>query len=272
MYNQKMAACLKANGKVLREFKDEVYIPFGQEYSILLKNLNSVKALVNISIDGTDVIPGGLVIEANREVELERFVKDMNKGNRFKFIERTAGIEQHRGIKIDDGLIRISFNYEKPYPKFEAPRVMGGSWGTPRQDTWYDSSYYNTTAVPKSGVLRGIVHDSSLIGSVNCSAQYSATATSASAEPQLMNAVVQNNVGITAPGSVSDQKFRQASWFATEAETHVMVLRLFGETETGKQVIAPVTVKTVPVCTMCGRKNKATAKFCSGCGAGLELV
>lgn len=270
MYNQKMAACLKANGKVLREFGDEVYIPFGQEYSILLKNLNSVKALVNISIDGTDVIPGGLVIEANREVELERFVKDMSKGNRFKFIERTAGIEQHRGIKIDDGLIRISFNFEKQYPKFEPPRVMGGSWGGTFDNrvyggTFSDNHGYNTDAVSK-GVMRGIVHDSS---GVRCSAQYSAN----SASPQLMNIVsTQSLAGITAPGSVSNQKFQQASWFATEAETHVMVLRLFGETETGKQVVAPVTVKTVPVCTMCGRKNKATAKFCSGCGAGLELV
>jgi hypothetical protein len=34
MYSNKLAVAIKANGKVLREFKDEVYIPFGQEYSL----------------------------------------------------------------------------------------------------------------------------------------------------------------------------------------------------------------------------------------------
>ena len=64
MYNSKLVASIKANGKVLREFKDTVYIPFGSEYSILLKNLNTVRALINIYIDGDNVVPGGLVLNA----------------------------------------------------------------------------------------------------------------------------------------------------------------------------------------------------------------
>lgn len=268
MYQSKLAACLKVNGKVLREFKDEVYVPFGQEYSILLKNLNSVKALVNISIDGTDVIPGGLVIEANREIELERFVTDMNKGNRFKFIKRTAGIEQHRGIKIDDGLIRISFNFEKVLTQ-SIPNRLGGSWGTPpnHNDQWFGTlnNGYNTNAVGMP--LRSMNVSKGLdAGVVQCS--YSANASSATMD----SAIVTQNVGITAPGSISGQKFQQASWFLTEAETHVMVLRLLGESETGKTIESPVTVKSVPICSMCGRKNKATAKFCCDCGTALTLV
>ena len=47
MYESKLAAAIKVNGKVLREFnKDTVYIPFGSEYSILLKNLNTKRAIV----------------------------------------------------------------------------------------------------------------------------------------------------------------------------------------------------------------------------------
>jgi len=42
----------------LRENKDEVNIGFGQEYSIYLKNLDSKKAIVKISVDGTDVLNG----------------------------------------------------------------------------------------------------------------------------------------------------------------------------------------------------------------------
>ena len=90
MYQSKLVASLKANGKILREFKDTVYIPFGSEYSFLLKNLNTTRALINVFIDGEDMTPGGLVLNAGQEVDLERSIKGGNlmEGNRFKFIER----------------------------------------------------------------------------------------------------------------------------------------------------------------------------------------
>ena len=36
MYNEKLAVAIKSAGKVLREQKDMVYIPFGSEYSIFI--------------------------------------------------------------------------------------------------------------------------------------------------------------------------------------------------------------------------------------------
>ena len=56
MYGNKLAAAIKVNGKVLREFKDTVYIPFGAEYTILVKNLETKRAIVNIFIDGENVV------------------------------------------------------------------------------------------------------------------------------------------------------------------------------------------------------------------------
>jgi len=59
MYSEKFAVCIKSAGKVLREFnKDSVYIPFSSEYTILIKNLNTMKALVKVYIDGNDVTEG----------------------------------------------------------------------------------------------------------------------------------------------------------------------------------------------------------------------
>jgi hypothetical protein len=87
MYANKLVASLKANGKILREFKDTVYIPFGSEYSFLLKNLNTKRALVNVFIDGEDMTPGGLVINAGQEIDLERSIKNGNlkEGNKYLF-------------------------------------------------------------------------------------------------------------------------------------------------------------------------------------------
>ena len=56
MYESKLAAAVKVKGRVLREFKDTVKIPFGSEYSILLKNLNTARALINVFIDGENQV------------------------------------------------------------------------------------------------------------------------------------------------------------------------------------------------------------------------
>ena len=145
MYQSKLVASLKANGKILREFKDTVYIPFGSEYSILIKNLNSVRACVNIFLDGENVVPGGLVVDPGRTVDLERWVKNGNlsEGNKFKFIERTAAIEDGpRGIKLEDGLVRIEFQFEKPRPVIQ-PRWVPGHY---EYDQWNKSPTWNSTS------------------------------------------------------------------------------------------------------------------------------
>jgi hypothetical protein len=203
MYNNKLVASLKANGKILREFKDTVYIPFGSEYSFLLKNLNTTRALVNVFIDGEDMTPGGLVLNAGQEVDLERSIKggNLTEGNRFKFIERTGAIENGpRGVKLEDGLVRIEFQFEKPpmrvsdLPDWQKKSIFGpmfgnhggivGSSNTSEypgvtdkfsiSDTtggWIRSSGATYSQVNINGALRGV--DYSLNGS--------ATATSASA-------------------------------------------------------------------------------------------
>lgn len=276
MYNNKLVASIKANGKVLREFKDTVYIPFGSEYSILLKNLSTVKALVNVYIDGDNVVPGGLVLNAGQECDLQRAIRNgnLNEGNKFKFIERTGKIEDHRGIKLEDGLIRVEFQFEKTRYQLltYAPNM-----------TWTQvpasSPYYNTpTYTTSNSVLRssGQAHEgaacsdmSYAVSSVN-NMQVGATLTSSSASITA-SAAPQTETGITVPGSKSEQKFVTTSSFETEPDKHNIIFRLLGETEDNKAIREPITVKKKPKCVTCGKQNKATAKFCSECGTALEI-
>src|ERR1700735_1202763 len=115
VYKQGFIACCKVGGKILREDAGGGTLPFGCEYSVLLKNLNSVRAQVKVTVDGTDATEGTwLIVPANGELELERYIRNGNfdKGNRFKFIERTADIEAHKGIGAADGLIRVEYKSE----------------------------------------------------------------------------------------------------------------------------------------------------------------
>lgn len=298
MYNQKMVACLKANGKILREFKDTVMIPFGSEYSIYLKNLNSVRAEVDISIDGKKVCDDGLVVNANSELNIERFIKDdLNAGNRFKFIERTGKIEKNRGVKAEDGLIRIAFKFEKVIPKpayvwptYGYPVYQPGHWEwkpTPSYPYW--NVIWGSNAVGTANTnIRGMSAGSNSTGD-NINASYTSTVSGSlqgsdapvmncansvlrGAGEQVIGTASVNDIGITVPGSVSNQQFQTVSSFITEDEEHVMILRLLGETETGHVVKAPVTVKTKTKCVTCGRNNKATSSFCSECGSALSII
>lgn len=115
MYNHKLVCSIKSNGKILREFKDIIYLKYNSEYSLLLKNLHTTKALVNIYIDGECTTLNGLILNPSEEIEFERSLSNhnLNQGNKFKFIEMTDSIEAHRGIKLEDGIIRVEFSFER---------------------------------------------------------------------------------------------------------------------------------------------------------------
>jgi len=275
MYNQKLIASLKANGKILREYKDTVYCPFGQEYSILLKNLNTVRAVVNVYIDGENVVPGGLVLNAGQEVDLERSIKNGNltEGNRFKFIERTGAVEQHRGVKLEDGIVRIEYQFEIPRPVIH---VTDNFW---LKSSGYDRSKNQVGTTNASFNVNGIMRsvDYSAGESMKATASSAINATlqsmniSAMAAHDGMATMDWNDAGITVPGSKSEQRFQTATIGALDPQTYSIVLKILGETPDNEPVRKPVTTKHKPKCVTCGKQNKATAKFCTECGTALEI-
>lgn len=292
MYQEKLVCAVKHNGRVLREQGDTVLIPFGSEYTLHFKNLNSVRALVRVSVDGTDATKGtSLIVPPNGTVELERFLEagQMDKGHKFKFIERTAKIEDGpRGIKAEDGLIRVEFEFERVATKIEdvyirrnyineywnnrpywnGPFYSGNLMGSTTSDVTYSSnaSMSNTSSEIKTSAFRSMAKSATL----SSTAGDSVTAQNASFQnASFVNQV--SDVGITVPGSVSEQKFEVGAWFPTDGQKHVLILKLLGQV--GEQKVEkPVTVKTKQECPTCGTQNKHGTKFCRECGTGLTVL
>jgi hypothetical protein len=276
MYNQKLVASIKANGKVLREFKDTVYIPFASEYSILLKNLNTTRAVVNVYIDGENVVPGGLVINPSQTVDLERWIKNGNlsEGNRFKFIERTGAIEDGpRGIKLEDGLIRVEYQFEVPRPVINV--LNRSSTSSPWNGVYASGS--SNTSYNVNGTLRSI--DWSKNGEITAQAA-TASVDKYCADNGIINnmelhdgaaTMDWNDVGITVPGSKSTQKFSEVTVGTLESTVHNIVLKLVGDLGNNKPITKPVTVQHKPKCVTCGKQNRAHDKFCVECGTALEI-
>ena len=262
MYQDKIVVAIKHDGRILREYGDIVKLPFGSEFSILIKNLNNRRAAVQVQIDGTDVLDGSeLILDANSELELKRFLKrgNLTTGNAFKFIERTESIENGpRGIRAEDGIVRVESWFERPITTYRTDWHQT-QFGNPY---WHDlGKVYSTNGA--SGALRRVTLGSEphqKLKSVSSPGDMVAQASTVSSV---------NDVGITVPGSEVQQSFNPTSGIIKDATSNVIVLRLVGKTEQA-EVKQAVTVKTKPKCITCGKVNKANAKFCTECGTSLQ--
>lgn len=290
MYQNKFVVAIKHNGKILREIGDVVKLPFGSEFTVLVKNLNSRRAKFVLHIDGTDVLDGtGIVVNANSETEIKRFVRNGNlsEGNAFKFIERTQSIEDGpRGIKSDDGIVRVEWWFEKEVPEVRTVH---------HNHIWWDEYYRYRTPTFGGPYYTGTVAQNS----VNIADTKLGSATSADTIRSIASAgditgstysapavtskgldvggfetaeLAASTAGITVPGSKVEQTFTTVYGFNPEVQSQVIILRLVGKTSGDVEVTAPVTVKTKNKCVTCGRLNKANAKFCTDCGTALELL
>lgn len=267
-------ACVKANGKILREDAEgRVFIPWGSEFSLLLKNLNSVRATVKVSVDGQDATEGtSLIIPANGSAELERYIRNGNlsNGNKFKFIERTAKIEEHKGIGSEDGLIRVEYRAET------VPEIKRTVVEHVHHHDYYGYPYWGYPLPYYQPYERVYLGGAAVGSTINTSVTYGGGAErsmQSNVSTPTIGALTKclNNVGITVPGSESAQKFTQGSWFKTETASHVIVLQLRGELS-GKPVKQAVTVKSKKKCDTCGKVNKALDKFCGDCGTSLTII
>lgn len=285
MYSNKLVVAIKSNGKILRETKDIVHLPFGSEFTVLVKNLDTKRIKFKLEIDGTDVLGTEIIVDANSETEIKRFIRNgnMNEGNAFKFIERTETIENGpRGIKIEDGIVKVEFwgEYKTPQPVYDANYWKGkadgereernrGKYGWPYpMNIPLGGPFYGTNGVQDAingSVLRGISCSTS---SAANSMQKIANVTAASTENYAESL---NDVGITVPGSKIEQAFKPVYGFIAETISNVIVLRLVGKVA-DKIVEKAITVDHKPKCSTCGRQNKATSKFCTDCGTSLVLL
>ena len=265
MHRKNFVAAIRVGGKVLRESSERVELPFGAEYDVLLKNIDTVRMQAKIQIDGQEA-SGWLVLNPGEKIAVERFCKDnLESGNRFKFIERTAKVEEHRGVQAEDGLVRIEFKREKVAPMYRYTHWINTpyyywtdrwSYAVPQWTTICNSSSSSGGLMKSASMSRGTVNNASFSGAITQQGQNFQCSS--------------NDAGITVPGSLSDQKFYAVSDFETEP-SEVMVLHLVGSTQKAPVKVAK-TVNRKPKCVTCGKTNKGSSKFCTECGTSLERI
>ena len=252
MYRNNFVAVIKCEGKILRERDNgSVYLPFGSEYSILLKNKERRRAIVDVEVDGTNVLNNSrLIFAGNEEQEIVGFMRDLTTTNKFKFIQKTKEIQEYRGDKIDDGLVRISYQFENmfktpllvPYYKFVnldfRPQVI--------QDS--PANYLGSTY---TGAIGG-----SIGSTTNNVTAY--------------NTAPRSDEGITVKGLEVKQNYSYGNVGDLDCNIHTIVLHLKGISDSKKSIVKPFTVKSKIACSTCGRKNRSSNKCCYNCGTFLN--
>jgi len=119
MYQKGLALSIKQDNEFLREKNSfgrrEVFLYFGSEYSIYLKNKNDLRVKFQVKIDGKYTHPKDtwFVVSPHSSFELERFMLDgdMSNGERFKFVD-VKGSGEEEGL-ADNGVIEVIVKKEK---------------------------------------------------------------------------------------------------------------------------------------------------------------
>jgi hypothetical protein len=261
MYRNNLVVAIKHNNKVLRERGNKVTLPFGAEYSILVKNLNSKKVSVNLSIDSEDVLDNkSILIEANSSMELDGFMKGMSAKNRFRFIKKTKQISDYRGDRADDGLIRVEFAFEKEKPVITYHcHECYDYWPQPPKRPCHWEPFG-----PIKYCTGSPTYGDSFTSDGTGDVTYSNVSLS-----NVVDMLPEVDEGITVKGEEIDQGFVYG--YVGELEnSQVMIICLCGEKTNGTVVSKPITVKTRLRCKTCGVFSRSNAKFCRNCGTFLE--
>lgn len=289
VYQDSFVAVVKCGSKVLRERDGTVFLPFGSSYSLLLKNLESRKASIKVSIDGQNVLGGSsLIIDPNSEAELQGILEGSVVKNRFKFIQKTKEIQDHRGDRIDDGIVRIEFAFEQVkiverrqvihdhhhydhhhhydyWPRPCWPRPYNPYW------TWTDSALADGSS--------GVSGDETQVYNAstgNVKSTFTSDMRSVEKSDVKYAAAVADfslpdmDEGITVKGEETHQPFVYSSIGSLDP-SRVITIMLRGTKSGGNiEVEKPITVKTRLTCPTCGKRSRSANKFCSKCGTFLE--
>lgn len=305
MYQNNLAVSIKVNNNFIRESAPGIItIPFNSEYSIYIKNLDSRDVKVNIFIDGKNVLDNSsLIISGKKFAELNGFLKGNKIKNRFKFIQKTDESlkENNRNDKIDDGIIRIEYQFTK---KINNETTINEHFNY-YYDPWYHhlfprkfdyfpyirSTLNNTgTYYTTKSYYEKIDNKESFSVNYNNSngENFSIKSNNVPENFTLLNtnetikqlSEPKSDEGITVKGSEINEKVKNAWIGELEDKKEVIIIILKGfevpkskdaiEQQDGISFKKEIDFNEFIYCSKCGKKIKAKDNFCKYCGTKLK--
>lgn len=269
MHVNKVSLAILVDDKALYEKDGKVFIPYGTNYKVLIKNNNPFDIIANISLD-TNFSNDSFLIKAKSKRIVKGFSHD-DKFYGFRFVESMKEIETKRMSELLNGTISISLFENKPNDllglrindnkPFESTKInpfnplipMFPDHSNPPNKFSFDKNdvdFYQNTKKDDS-FSKGDSINKILLNSDSLSFEKS-KGVNVFGEPVDENANVERYSNINLLGSV----------FYT----------FLGEDNNSNTIIKPVFAKDNIECTACGSKSKPKDKYCSKCGSFIVIT
>jgi hypothetical protein len=203
---------LDSHGKRIREFGENgqrtIRMPFDNEYIIQMKNTTKGRAYVRIEIDGTDALSGRkLILPPGETKDLERFLEDdTKKGRRFKFVTSgDPGVSDPTAR--ENGLVRVIFE----------PEILPDSSVRYTYENLIlrDATFGSSGSIINAGASGSVVNTAyactSSVAPGTSTNHFPISESSAGCTFDLGRHLSTSDVGATAAGSTSHQRFTQSN-------------------------------------------------------------
>jgi len=273
VYSNKFVAVVVCSDQIVREIRengnDQVYLPFGSDYSLRFKNQHSTKAIVNVEIDGKNVLDGNqLVVDPNETSNLKGFMVNGKVNNAFRFIEKTRQIAEHRGDFIDDGFIRITWKFEEQFNNDLSYWIKNKSYSNPYKPRCGNNPWDDVVIGGSADVFcRGEITKSVSEPMASCNARSKSMMST-----QNLTDFNKTNEGITVAGKDTYQNFRTVHVGQLEDVEHSIIIHLLGKDNRNQKITRPKMTHTKIECPTCGTRSKSHMKFCPSCGTNIKAV
>lgn len=284
MHKEGYVVTIRQNNQTIKEENGTCIIPFHTEYEIRLKNKRRKRALADVFINGELATKGGLILDANDHIDLERFIGDnLRKGDRFRLVP----VGDHRVKDKEEpsnGEVEVVFYAEKEYePPKETNYHHHHHYGyhnchyrmcpwcrrihcscEPCYNTWGTS--WNINNKNYCGMGSG-GRTSAASANFQVGSSYASNMSILNTTPMIQSNV--GEAGATVHGSESSQSFSVGHIDVDKSKEVRIRLRIMGMEGTAEPQW-PKGKELALYCTRCGNKSGIFNKFCSRCGNKLE--
>lgn len=274
MHNNNVTLAIMVDGKSLYEDKTNVFIPFGTEYELFVKNNNNYDILVkvNVSLLNDDVF----IVKAKSKRTIKGFSED-GVFYAFRFIERIKEIAQNQTNQFVNANLNISI-FKKDIPVESIISSQKSQQILPLGTQPFQSPFSS----PFDIQLNDDVDPMELLKNLEIDPNNVSYSMDSGSKPELRKLTGQikstantNSISLNSISSLSGiQTYGKPVEEKDDLETvgNRMMICSFafvfqGNDFEGNKITKPLLAKNLVNCKVCNHKSKPSDTYCSKCGS-----
>lgn len=264
MHNNNVTLAIMVDGKSLYEDKSNVFIPFGTEYQIFVKNNNDfdIYVKVNVSLFNDDIF----LVRAKSKRTIKGFSED-DVFYSFRFIEKIKEIVDNKANRFSGSDISINvYRKDNPLETLTTRRIADEPFGTKIFTHGLGTSIhdiaFNQKNKPSIANTTEIDPNKVSISYDNTSSDLQLNGSTNSISPEIAASLS----GIQTYGKPVDESIDLIN-IGNRMSIASFNFLFIGVDSSGHKITKPLYSKDIINCKVCNSKSKPSENYCSKCGS-----